>query len=75
MVTNVGASVASFSLVLKVFALGTIAAAGVAFAVSDFTQAQAMSQPTALDRKDSPLWAVSLMPSLRHSSPTEGARV
>jgi len=55
--TNVGASVANLSLVLKVFALSTIAVAGVAFAVSDLTRAQAVSPPAAPDPGDSSLWA------------------
>lgn len=55
--TNVGASVANFFLVLKLFAISTVALAGVVFAVGDFTRAQAGSPPAALDPGDSSLWA------------------
>ncbi|KAI9783532.1 MAG: hypothetical protein M1839_003702 [Geoglossum umbratile] len=55
--TNVGASAANFFLVLKVFALSTIAVAGVVFAVSDFAQVQAMFPPATPDPGDSSLWA------------------
>jgi L-type amino acid transporter 6 len=55
--TNVGTSVANFFLVPKVFALSTIAVAGVAFAISDLMRAQAASPPAAPDPGDSSLWA------------------
>jgi L-type amino acid transporter 6 len=55
--TNVGASTANFFLVLKVFALSTVAVAGVVFAVSDFAQARAVFPPATPDPGDSSLWA------------------
>lgn len=54
--TNVGTSAANVFLVLKVFALGTIAAAGVAFAVNDFTRGEVVSSPAAPDPEDTSLW-------------------
>jgi solute carrier family 7 (L-type amino acid transporter), member 6 len=55
--TNVGTGAANVFLVLKFFALGTIAAAGVAFAVSDFTRGEVVAPPAAPDTGGSSLWA------------------
>lgn len=55
--TNVGTSAANVFLALKIFALGTIAAAGVAFAVSDFARGEVVAPPAAPDPGDSSLWA------------------
>ena len=55
--THVGTSAANVFLVLKVFALGTIAVAGVVFAVSDFTRGEVVAPPAAPDPGDSSLWA------------------
>jgi L-type amino acid transporter 6 len=54
--TNVGTSSANFFLVLKVFALGTIAIAGVVFAVDDFTRAEPVNPPATPQPGDWSLW-------------------
>jgi solute carrier family 7 (L-type amino acid transporter), member 6 len=55
--TNVGAGVANFFLVLKVFTLSTIAVVGLVFCVSDFARAPPASPPIAPDPENSSLWA------------------
>jgi solute carrier family 7 (L-type amino acid transporter), member 6 len=55
--TNVGAGFANIFLVLKIFTLGTIAIAGVAFAVGDLTRAEPVGLPAALEPGDWSLWA------------------
>ena len=55
--TNIGAGFANIFLVLKFFALSTIAIAGVAFAVGDFTRAEPVGPPAAPEPGDWSLWA------------------
>jgi solute carrier family 7 (L-type amino acid transporter), member 6 len=55
--THVGTSAANVFLVLKLFAIGTIAVAGVVFAINDFARGNVVAPIAAPDPGDSSLWA------------------